>query len=232
MGAYQAKKTLFFVILLQGIILFAMPNIAMADGNNDGDVLSDVMGNDVKDTPPLSDNYEAANRYILEFNLFLDRLFVRPVAKGLRKNLPYEVRRSFKNFFTNLSEPLNSLNSLLQGNHKTAASSMGRFLLNSTAGIGGLFDPASDLGLKYMREDFGQTFAKWGIGDGGYIVLPVFGPHTLRSAVGLIPAYFLDPYNIYMNKQDSDMLQGGLRYTELVINRSYNYHLLENAEKY
>ena len=98
--------------------------------------------------------------------------------------------------------PLVILNQLLQGQGQNAAESSGRFLVNSTAGIFGLIDVADKIGLEEKEEDFGQTLATWGVGDGFYIVLPLFGPSNLRDTSGMVLTYFTDPINAYALRED------------------------------
>jgi phospholipid-binding lipoprotein MlaA len=136
------------------------------------------------------DPWERYNRAVFEFNNKVDRNLLKPVAKGYRRALPGTVRLSVGNFFRNLFEPTTVINDLLQGKVKQAAADTGRFLINSTVGILGLFDVATTWGIERHQEDFGQTLAVWGINPGPYVVLPFLGPSNIRDGVGLIPYYF------------------------------------------
>lgn len=127
------------------------------------------------------DPIEGFNRAMYTFNDKFDRYLLKPVAKGYRAITPKPVRRSISNFFSNLHDPGVMLNNLLQGKPKQAGSDLGRFLVNSTLGIAGLFDVASRMGMEKHNEDFGQTLGKWGVGEGPYLVLPFLGPSNLRD---------------------------------------------------
>ena len=140
------------------------------------------------------DPLEPVNRAIFSFNNFADKIILQPVAKGYRK-LPSPVQTGISNFLSNLKLPLVIVNQLLQGQGKNAFESSGRFIVNSTAGILGLIDVADKLGLEEKDEDFGQTLATWGVGDGFYLVLPIFGPSNVRDATGLVLTVMTDPIN-------------------------------------
>src|SRR3990172_4959432 len=131
------------------------------------------------------DPLEGFNRAMYTFNDKLDRYVLKPLAKGYRAITPAPVSKSISNFFSNLHDPAIMLNNLIQGKPKQAASDLGRVLVNSTIGIAGLFDVASKMGLEKHNEDFGQTLAVWGVGDGPYLVLPFFGPSNVRDGAAL-----------------------------------------------
>ncbi len=154
------------------------------------------------------DPWEPLNRGIYAVNNGLDKAALKPVAKGYRKVLPAFVRRGVGNFYANLRTPLTIINQVLQGKGRAAFSDTGRFLLNSTVGIGGLFDPATPAGLEEHREDFGQTLATWGVPDGPFVMVPLLGPRTLRDALA-IPLNFLgQPLYHYDNTSVRDKLWG------------------------
>ena len=149
-----------------------------------------------KNTTNTEECFEGASRSIFKFNQGLDKVIFKPVAKGYRK-LPLPVRKGTNNFVSNLSSLLTLPNNLLQGNLSGAGNTVGRFLMNSTVGVFGIFDPAASLGAeKKPREDFGQTFGVWGMDSGCYFVLPALGPTTARDFVGKIGDTILDP--VYM----------------------------------
>ena len=141
----------------------------------------------------MADPWEPMNRQIHGFNTGLDKVTLKPIAKGYQKVVPQFLRTGIGNFSSNLRTPLNIINSFLQGNGKTGLSETGRFLANSTFGLLGVLDVATDMGLERHNEDFGQTFAKWGIPDGPYVVLPFLGPRTVRDAVAVPLNFFADP---------------------------------------
>ena len=142
------------------------------------------------------DPLEGINRAVFGFNNVADRVVLEPVAKGYKK-LPSPIQSGLGNFINNLKLPLAAVNQLLQGQGKNAVESTGRFLINSTIGIFGLVDVADNIGLEQKEEDFGQTLATWGVGDGFYIVLPIFGPSNVRDTAGMILTYTTDPINAY-----------------------------------
>ena len=135
--------------------------------------------------PTVHDPWERANRGIFSFNEGLDRWFLEPVATGWDFVMPDPVQSSVKQFFRNLGFPVVFVNDLLQGKPVAAAQDVGRFLLNSTAGVAGLFDPATEVGLPSNDEDFGQTLGVWGVPSGPYLVLPLLGPSNPRDTGGL-----------------------------------------------
>ncbi len=142
------------------------------------------------------DPLEPINRAIFSFNNVADRIILEPVAKGYKK-LPSPIQSGISNFLSNLRTPLVVVNQFLQGQGSNAFQSTGRFVVNSTVGIFGLFDVADRLGLEEKEEDFGQTLATWGVGDGFYIVLPLFGPSNLRDTSGMVMTMLTDPINAY-----------------------------------
>ncbi|NKB64941.1 MAG: VacJ family lipoprotein [Gammaproteobacteria bacterium] len=135
------------------------------------------------------DPFEKMNRSILKFNLKADKYVLKPVAKTYKKVIPQPVRNGIRNFFSNLREPLNIVNDLLQGNLVQAGRDTGRFVINTTFGFFGLNDVAKYMNLPRNREDFGQTLAVWGVPSGPYLVLPFLGPSNLRDATGLVPEF-------------------------------------------
>ncbi len=146
------------------------------------------------------DPLEGINRAIFSFNNTADRIILEPVAKGYKK-LPSPVQSGLGNFINNLKLPLAAFNQLLQGQGENAVESTGRFIINSTIGIFGLIDVADNIGLEQKEEDFGQTLATWGVGDGFYVVLPLFGPSNLRDTTGMIMTMMTDPINAYATNQ-------------------------------
>lgn len=140
-----------------------------------------------------ADPLEPVNRGIFAFNEALDDAIARPVARAYRTAVPELVRVHVSNVFSNLGDVLTSANQLLQGKPLLALSDAGRVVINTVFGLGGLVDIASDLGLEKHREDFGQTLGRWGAPAGPYIVLPVFGPSSVRDGVGYLVDLNTDP---------------------------------------
>lgn len=133
------------------------------------------------------DPWEGFNRKIFAFNDVADRYLLKPAAKGYQFVLPQIVDDGVSNIFNNLGEVITFVNSILQFKPKKTAITTGRFLINSTVGLLGFFDVAQKMGLEYSPEDFGQTFAHWGVSAGPYLVLPILGSSTLRDTAGLVP---------------------------------------------
>jgi phospholipid-binding lipoprotein MlaA len=139
------------------------------------------------------DPWEGLNRGVYKFNDTFDEYLARPVARAYVKVLHQEIRTRIGNFFSNLQDPLISLNNILQGKFEDGVNDFARFAFNSTFGLLGIHDVATDWGLEKHNEDFGQTFGRWGAGPGPYLVLPVLGSSTLRDGVGLGFDWTLDP---------------------------------------
>lgn len=144
---------------------------------------------DTVDPDPL----EPANRAFFTFNETLDQYLIRPVAETYVEVAPRPMRTAVTNFFSNLTYLNVILNSFLQGKFYQGVNDTARFVINSTLGVGGLFDVATDAGLPAHQEDFGQTLAVWGAGQGAYLYLPVRGPNSVRDAPDLATSYFLNP---------------------------------------
>lgn len=139
------------------------------------------------------DPWERFNRGMYTFNDKVDRAVLKPVAKGYRAITPNAVEKGISNFFGNLGEIRVIANDILQLKLVRALSDTSRFVVNSTIGIAGLFDVATHMGLDKHDEDFGQTLGRWGAGTGPYLVLPFFGPSSVRDGIGLVGDYQIDP---------------------------------------
>jgi len=159
-----------------------------------------------KEERSAADPWEPLNRHIHGFNAGLDKVTFKPLAKGYQKVIPKFLRTGIRNFSFNLIEPLHIINNLLQGKGKAALSETGRFLANSTFGLLGVVDVATDMGLERQPEDFGQTFAKWGVPDGPFVIVPFLGPFTLRGAIAMPLNIFADPLIWYDNASVRDKL--------------------------
>lgn len=139
------------------------------------------------------DPLEGYNRAMFAFNDGLDKVILKPVAKGYDAVLPTPVRTGVTNFFGNIADLFIGVNNLLQGKVSTGAGDLGRVAVNTTVGLLGVFDVASNMGLEKHDEDFGQTFGRWGVGSGAYFVVPLFGPRTVRDTAGLVLDVAADP---------------------------------------
>lgn len=155
-----------------------------------------------------NDPLEPVNRAIFKFNNVVDGYVIRPVAVGYRYVVPAWGRQRVTNVFYNISEPVTVLNSVLQADPENAFTALWRFIINSTFGLLGTFDAASELGLKARPEDFGQTLGVWGVKDSTYIVLPILGPSTLRDGVSLAADYYTNPFYNGMIVHDDDVVWG------------------------
>ncbi|HEY0941875.1 MAG TPA: VacJ family lipoprotein [Steroidobacter sp.] len=139
------------------------------------------------------DRYEGFNRAVYKFNDTLDRAALKPVAKGYRKVTPQFVRSGVGNVLSNIEYPGTFINQFLQGKFLLGLKDTGRFLINSTLGIAGIFDVATPLGLEKNDEDFGQTLAVWGVPSGAFLNLPLFGPSSMRDAPSRVVDWFTNP---------------------------------------
>ena len=208
-------------------IFFSVAANAGADGENS---LSKNKPESVKDC------FETVNRGIFAFNQFLDGVIFEPVARGYRY-IPSPIRTGTGNAVSNLSNLVTVPNNLLQGDIKQAGVNTARFVINTTVGILGIFDPAEVLGFeKEEKEDYGQTLGSWGVGPGCYVVLPILGPSTVRDTVGTVATFVGgDPwYNVttrndtqYFKESDYywTRITGGIDY------RAKNIDSLESIEK-
>jgi phospholipid-binding lipoprotein MlaA len=158
--------------------------------------------------PRTDDPLQKYNREAYKFTDTVDQAVIRPVAVGYRNVTTPPIRRSFSDFFTNIRMPITVANDLLQARPKQALQSSGRFLVNLTLGIGGFFDPASQLGLPLEDNDFGVTLARWGLPEGDYLFLPLAGPSTMRDVWRLpVDSYFFDPLSLFASNHHYNGLQ-------------------------
>lgn len=167
------------------------------------------------------DPLEKFNRGVWGVNMAADKVIIKPVSSVYRTVAPKPIRSGVSNFFSNVTEPWSFVNNLLQGKPKRAARNFGRFVINTTIGLGGLFDLASRRGIEKAPEDFGQTLAKWGVNGGPYLVLPLLGPSTLRDGVGSGVAFGADPVNIGIREANvSNEASLGYRAVQVIDGRS------------
>jgi len=189
-----------------------------------------------KNPKPTKDCFETLNRATFSLNQGLDKVIFKPIAKSYRK-LPSPVRSGTNNVLTNLSSLVTIPNNVLQGEFKTAGVNTGRFAINTTVGILGIFDVAEKIGFsEYVKEDYGQTLGTWGIGPGCYIVLPVLGPSTVRDTTGsFINALGGDPYYNASVHGNNEFLSTTQFVTTKIITgidfRAKNLETIDNLEK-
>lgn len=193
------------------------------------------------------DPWEPVNTKIFEFNRQVDRWVLKPVAQGYNFVMPNQVQIGISNFFYNLRFPPRFLNNIFQGKVKGAGIEIGRFLVNSTAGVGGLIDVAQHLDLKTPEEDTGQTLGFYGVKPGPYVVLPLLPPFNVRDLVGYVGDIALNPINwlvapiievrgvpsviAHKNRTTSMMVQLGGRVFEIVNDRSLNLEKFQGVEE-
>jgi phospholipid-binding lipoprotein MlaA len=185
---------------------------ALYGSGQDYDPVADPSLPSPASVPGTYDPWERYNRSMHRFNNAIDRGVARPLARGYVKVVPRPVRLGVSNFFNNLGQPVSAVNALLQGKPKQAAQSLGRFALNSTLGIAGVFDPASDAQLPNRSEDFGQTLGVWGWKRSRYVELPLFGPRTVRDSFGLVADAPLSP----LRQVDADKIRIPVQGLQLV----------------
>ena len=179
-SVFAALRSLLAILFLAGALLgFA------ADGR-----AQDEYGAD--------DPLEDVNRAVFEFNQAIDNVILEPLAEVYVFLLPQEVRHRITNVLRNLGEPLNLVNNLAQGKFERAGSTLTRFAVNSTIGVGGVFDVATDWGYERAPEDFGQTLASWGFGDRPFLMLPLLGPTNPRDALGFGVDLVADPMGVLL----------------------------------
>lgn len=200
-----------FSCVLLAILLSASP----ASGQDDipaGDDDDFFIFDEEEDSGPLiSDPFEPFNRTMFELNDTLYRSIVKPVAVFYR-NVPRPVRVSVGNFFNNIATPVSALNALLQGDLENTGTELARFGINSTIGVLGLFDAASDMNIVRDHEDLGQTMGRWGIGHGFYLVIPFVGPTSLRNMVGRAGDMAANPF--YQNLNGGEIFAANLAEAE------------------
>ena len=151
------------------------------------------------------DPYEKTNRKVHSFNTGLDRVILRPASQGYVTVVPNELVSSLSAFADNLSMPGNAVNALLQGDVRTFGRAIGRFALNSTIGLGGLADAASEFGIAEVDTDFGETLSVWGVREGAFVMLPLLGPSTERDAVGTVVDFFLNPLDFAIDDKANNL---------------------------
>lgn len=152
----------------------------------------------------INDPFEDGNRVIFAFNQAVDDAFINPVVMGYQAAVPKPARNGLRNFLRNLRSPVTFANQLLQGDVGGAGDAVVRVVVNTVAGIGGIFDVAEKIGYKYEPEDFGQTLAVWGVGHGPYLVLPFLGPSSARDYAGYFVDAYADPLRWYLYNTDNE----------------------------
>ncbi|MDF3058436.1 MAG: VacJ family lipoprotein [Rariglobus sp.] len=188
------KSPFHALLLCTGLVLACVPPVfaQKTPAEPDPELVDEV---DEYAVVQVSDPFEPVNRAIFRFNDGLYDYVLRPVSKGYTQVVPEPARHGIRNFFDNLRFPIRFVNSALQGKFDRAGRETGKFFVNTIAGLGGFIRVSDDVPELAMvpREDTGQTFGVWRIGKGPYLVLPLFGPGTLRDTVGAVGDYYLNP---------------------------------------
>lgn len=184
-------------------------------------------------TEPTPDPLEGVNQPVFQFNLKVDEYVLRPIATGYNAVMPDAAQRGVHRFFHNLGVVERFANNLFQGEFLDAGQEVGRFLINTTLGGVGFIDVAEPLlGWKENNEDFGQTLGVYGVGTGPYLVLPLYGPSTVRDAMGMVADGAMNPMNYLLSTVQLFAIRGGTTTTRVINYRSMNLTLFEDADRY
>lgn len=179
----------------------------------------------------VNDPLEPLNRTTHSFNMFMDAILFKPIAQVYRAVLPKPIRKGITNALNNLAAPLIFANDLLQGKPDRAHTTLSRFLINTTVGIGGVMDPATDYGFERHNEDFGETLAVWGMGEGFYLVLPFLGPSNPRDLAGFTAEFFGDPTSIALREEGQTEIRYARTGLEVIDFRERNLDTLDELER-
>jgi phospholipid-binding lipoprotein MlaA len=219
------RRAIVFIAALMLVAGCASQPKPAADGWSDSDEL------EIAEVDSDNDPLELLNRFTFSFNMALDTVIFQPVAAYYRFLFPVQVRDSVRNVFRNLRSPLILINDLLQGEMERAETTLVRFIVNSTVGVLGLFDVAADLGHPYHDEDFGQTLAVHGVGEGFYLVLPIIGPSNPRDGVGILADIYLDPVTYAAESADAEDWLIARLVAEGIDRRSRNIEIIEDLRR-
>lgn len=234
-------NTRFICVLFIAVLSTACASNKQIDEQSRGAVSTNSLEQDTNNKPTEEENtegkpydpLESINRVMWDFNYkVLDRFLLKPITQGYVAITPQPLRTGLVNAANNIEEPANAINNLLQGKGKESISSVGRFAINSTVGLLGIFDVASSMGLEREREDFGQVLGVWGVGTGPYLMLPGLGPNDLRSLSGRVvdgyiwPSTVLeDPYLIAAGLVSIIEARASLLEQEETLNRALDQYL-------
>ena len=174
----------------------------------------------------IEDPFQPINQIVFSINYTIDLLVIEPVAYVYRSAVPQVGQERVKNIFENLSNPITFINQILQGEFEQASQTLGRFLTNSTLGIGGLIDVASEFGINKTQTDFGMTLAHYGFDGGPYVVLPIVGSTSFRDLIGKGVDFFSDPISRNFSNKTNVYLGIG----KIIYVRSDNYDLINNIK--
>lgn len=179
----------------------------------------------------LNDPIEPLNRTFFEFNRGLDTMLLRPAATFYKAMMPPPLQNLVHNFLNNLKSPVVLLNDVLQGESQRAGDTLARFAINTTVGVLGFGDPATDMGFARHGEDFGQTLGVWGSGEGPYLVLPIFGPSNPRDAVGKVVDTLTDPIWRYAQNTDREYIPNERLVADAINFRARNLNEIDDLQR-
>ncbi len=185
----------------------------------------------MKEFAALNDPAEPTNRAVFEVNRGLDGAILKPIATVYRDYTPQFFQDRVNDVLNNLRSPVIFFNDVLQGEVDRAVTTLARFVVNSTVGLLGLNDIATDLGMEGHDEDFGQTLAVWGVPEGPYVMLPLFGPSNPRDAVGIVVDFLIDPFNIWANNTDREYAVLARTGARAVDQRAIHMQALDEIER-
>lgn len=227
----------FRVLIVVVFIVLLGPLTASGENTSKANLFPDLLSEELEgeffeDAPSIviRDPLEPVNRFFFQFNDVIYEWVLKPVTDGYIWLLPFELRKSFGNFFFNLASPIRFLNNLLQGDLKSSGIVLERFLINSTIGVWGLTDVAMlEWGITPQRADFAQTLGKWGLGEGIYVCWPLIGPSTARDTVGLVVDIYTHPIPYF---HDSRTLDVGYYLSNRINTLSLNPDFYDDLKKY
>ncbi len=212
-------------------IVYSFLAIFSIDAIAESETLNEI---EMRGTSEISDPFENINRKIFWFNDKLDVYAIEPISLVYHDNLPQEIRTAVSHFFHNLRYPIFLVSDILQFKFEQAGNHTARFAINSTIGVVGLFDFASDWGFERHDEDFGTTLGYYGLGDGPYLVLPILGPSSLRDAFGQVVNISLDPiwhiFDLNIEPRISNSLALTLAGGRLINNREHYLNAVTSAK--
>ena len=212
-----------FAALAFLVALPLLSGCATAPDTKDADALAEFR--------QINDPLEPANRVIFAFNRAIDAAILKPLARIYRDFTPKVFQDAVSNILANLRTPVVLANDVLQGEGKRAGNTLARFVVNSTVGLGGMMDVASEISMPRHAEDFGQTLAVWGAPEGPYLMLPLFGPSNPRDLVGLAADYFSDPINWYAANTSREFITYSRTGTTGVDTRASHMKELDDLER-
>jgi len=209
--------------LLMSTILFMVAGCAVTPNSGDVEAVAEFV--------QVNDPFEPTNRSIFEANRALDGAVLKPAATAYKMVAPEFIQTRVSNILSNLRSPVIFANDVLQGEFKRAALTFLRFFINSTIGVGGMNDMATAMEIEGHDEDFGQTLAVWGVSEGPFVMLPVFGPSNPRDTVGMVVDFFTDPLRLWASNSERNyvpFLRAGVDAVDI---RSRNLETLDDLEK-